>query len=122
MQNAEESFVTQGSSLQAQTDNEIFELELEERLEAKLEARLAEKLKVKIEEGVAERLAEEPPIRCSKCGKGHLHRVARRGFLQTKVYPLFGYYPWECSACRRISLVRKRLERRRSKNRSKRSE
>jgi len=114
--------VTQGSSLQAQTDDGIFESELEERLEAKLEARLAEKLKVKIEEGVAERLAEKPYIPCPKCGKGHLHRIARRGFLQIKVYPLLGYYPWECAGCRETSLIKKRLERRRSKNRSKRSE
>jgi len=42
-----------------------------------------------------------------------LRRIERVGLLQEKVYPLFGYYPWECSGCRKRSLMKDRGERRR---------
>ncbi len=45
---------------------------------------------------------------CRGCGGHHLRRVGRNGFLQVKLFPLFGYYPWECSACRRTQLLRQR--------------
>ena len=32
---------------------------------------------------------------CETCGC-EMRRFARKGFLQEKVYPFFGYYPWEC--------------------------
>ncbi|HUA96913.1 MAG TPA: hypothetical protein VMA34_01145 [Terracidiphilus sp.] len=43
-----------------------------------------------------------------------MRRVARRGFLQKKVYPVLGLYPWECGACREVTMVRKRYQRKRS--------
>jgi hypothetical protein len=44
---------------------------------------------------------------CSKCGD-RLRRLGRRGFLQNGVYPLFGYYPWECFTCCSTEILRKR--------------
>jgi len=37
-----------------------------------------------------------------------MRRMGRTGFLQDKVFPLFGYYPWECPICRRTRMVRLR--------------
>jgi hypothetical protein len=48
---------------------------------------------------------------CPECGCKRLRRLARRGFLQRKVYSRFGYYPWECAACREPLLLKKRLQR-----------
>ena len=47
---------------------------------------------------------------CTKCGVS-LRRVARKGFLQQKVYTLFGYYPWECPVCRALIMRRKQHQR-----------
>lgn len=44
---------------------------------------------------------------CPRCGN-QLRRLARKGFLQHAFYPLFGYYPWECFACRTKRLLRLR--------------
>jgi hypothetical protein len=55
-------------------------------------------------------------MQCPKCSeKDLLRRIERVGLLQQKVYPFFGYYPWECSVCRKCVLVKNRGERRRSK-------
>ena len=43
-----------------------------------------------------------------------MRRVARQGFLQRQIYSLFGYYPWECGACKKVILLRKRYQRKRS--------
>jgi hypothetical protein len=45
---------------------------------------------------------------CRKCGSDKLHRAYRTGFLQLKVFPIFGLYPWECIKCRKVGLYRKR--------------
>ena len=37
-----------------------------------------------------------------------MRRLARRGFLQSSLLPLFGFYPWECFACRTKKMVRAR--------------
>ena len=42
-----------------------------------------------------------------------MRRVARRGFLQQKLFPLFDLYPWECAYCREVTLARKRNHRKR---------
>lgn len=47
-------------------------------------------------------------LRCPKCRQEQLSRIARFGFLRNHIYPLFGYYPWECAICRRQVLIRKR--------------
>jgi hypothetical protein len=51
-------------------------------------------------------------MHCKDCGNP-LRRLARKGFLQLKVYPKFGYYPWECPICRTLVMVRKQYIRKR---------
>ncbi len=48
---------------------------------------------------------------CPDCGSRHLRRLPRQGFMQLKVYPFFGYFPWECPICRQTRLYRKRGKR-----------
>jgi len=45
---------------------------------------------------------------CPSCAEVELTRVARHGFLQERVYPKFGMYPWECTQCRQIFLLKSR--------------
>jgi hypothetical protein len=35
-------------------------------------------------------------------------RIARRGFLRSRVLPILGLYPWQCAVCRRQYLVPRR--------------
>ena len=53
-------------------------------------------------------LVDQSATLCLNCGNEQMRRLARRGFLQNKVYPLLGFYPWECLACRTIMMLRKR--------------
>jgi DNA-directed RNA polymerase subunit RPC12/RpoP len=46
-------------------------------------------------------------MRCTRCG-GPLRRMLRKGFLQEKIYSLFGYYPWECPYCREPIMIKMR--------------
>jgi predicted RNA-binding Zn-ribbon protein involved in translation (DUF1610 family) len=48
------------------------------------------------------------PIICPRCGDRALYRAERRGFLQLRVYPLFGVYPWNCVSCRKSILLKLR--------------
>jgi hypothetical protein len=48
---------------------------------------------------------------CPRCGNQYLIRLARCGFLENKLLPLFGYYPWICSACRTRKYFRTRGKR-----------
>ncbi len=50
-------------------------------------------------------------IRCPSCGDGHPRRLERKGFLEKRVYPLFGYFPWFCASCKSTFLMRKRYRR-----------
>jgi len=34
--------------------------------------------------------------------------MERVGLFEKKVFPFFGYYPWECSACRKRVLLKTR--------------
>ena len=61
-------------------------------------------------ESLAASAAEESQCVCANCGS-HLRRLARKGFFQNALYPLFGYYPWECFACRTKSMLRVRGKR-----------
>jgi uncharacterized Zn finger protein len=47
-------------------------------------------------------------VNCPMCTSGKVHRVVRDGYLQKRVYPLFGYYPWRCRACGSGMMLRKR--------------
>jgi len=52
-------------------------------------------------------------VHCRWCGDDKVIRVHRKGFLQEKIYPIFGYYPWRCMHCGVQVMLRKR---RRAKN------
>jgi hypothetical protein len=47
---------------------------------------------------------------CRKCGSDALRREPRHGFLQHKIFPLFGLYPWECCMCRAVRLYHKHFQ------------
>jgi hypothetical protein len=51
-------------------------------------------------------------MHCKDCGN-NLRRLARKGFLQLRVFPLIGYYPWECPVCRKTLMIRKQYLRKR---------
>ncbi len=52
---------------------------------------------------------------CQKCGSDRVFRVYRKGFMQERIYPHFGYYPWRCMSCGDHVMLRKR-KRARTKN------
>ena len=39
-----------------------------------------------------------------------MRRMERVGLLEQKICPIFGYYPWECSGCRKRVLMKDRGE------------
>lgn len=47
-------------------------------------------------------------VYCEKCGSDKVCRVFREGFLEEKIYSLFGYYPWRCRYCGLRTKLRKR--------------
>jgi predicted RNA-binding Zn-ribbon protein involved in translation (DUF1610 family) len=47
-------------------------------------------------------------MQCKHCGNGRIFRLFREGYLQERVYPIFGYYPWKCKSCGRGMLLRLR--------------
>jgi len=49
------------------------------------------------------------------CGGSHLYRLRRTGLLEKIIYPLFGYYPWHCLACKENRYIKQRNVRRRKK-------
>jgi hypothetical protein len=55
--------------------------------------------------------SDSPTCVCRACGDQHLRRLARIGFLQRYVLPLFGLYPWECFVCRKTRYFRVRGKR-----------
>jgi len=54
---------------------------------------------------------------CVTCGS-EMRRLSREGFMQREIYPLFGYYPWECPLCRELVMFKaRRARKRKSKSR-----
>ncbi len=47
-------------------------------------------------------------LKCPKCGQREMARIARRGILRERVYPLLGMYPWQCPICGEELLLRRR--------------
>jgi hypothetical protein len=47
-------------------------------------------------------------LRCPKCRHEQLARIARHGYFRRNIWPIFGFYPWECAICRRQFLLWKR--------------
>jgi len=45
---------------------------------------------------------------CKHCGNAQIFRVFRQGFLQERIYPFFGFYPWKCKACGDYMMLHKR--------------
>jgi ssDNA-binding Zn-finger/Zn-ribbon topoisomerase 1 len=59
-------------------------------------------------ESVPEARSTREQIVCQRCGSEKVHRVFREGFLQERILPLFGYYPWRCKNCGNLEMLRKR--------------
>jgi hypothetical protein len=57
-------------------------------------------------------LAEPSRMLCPSCNRNGMRRVKRTGLFQTRIFPIFGYYPWECSFCRAVKLFKSRGGRR----------
>ena len=52
-------------------------------------------------------------MQCRNCDCKQIHRMKRVGFLQTRIFPLFGFYPWKCPECKTRYLLRARGSKRR---------
>lgn len=50
---------------------------------------------------------------CKFCQSTDVFRIPRHGFFQTRIYILFGLFPWECPHCRHISILASRGKNRR---------
>jgi hypothetical protein len=48
---------------------------------------------------------------CPKCLCNRMHRLRRTGFVELKVAPFFGYFPWRCSDCKIELFLRERDKR-----------
>ena len=60
---------------------------------------------------------ENGALVCQTCRTQTLHRIARKGFMQRAIYSRFGFFPWKCSMCKTVQLIKnrgKRSRRRRS--------
>jgi hypothetical protein len=49
-----------------------------------------------------------PRPACPKCGEEQCSRRKREGFFQILIYPSLGWYPWQCSTCRKVFVVKER--------------
>jgi DNA-directed RNA polymerase subunit RPC12/RpoP len=65
--------------------------------------------------GYVEQAGTAPKVRCPSCGDSRPRRLERKGFMQQRVLPLLGYYPWVCGACKSTFLMRKRYRRKTKK-------
>jgi uncharacterized C2H2 Zn-finger protein len=52
-------------------------------------------------------------LSCPQCGLENPHRMERRGFLEKRIYSIFGYFPWRCSRCESRFYLRKRYQKHR---------
>jgi hypothetical protein len=53
-------------------------------------------------------------MHCAKCQSHRMRRIVRVGFLRKVLAPIFGYYPWRCSACLTEVMLHSRGKKRRS--------
>lgn len=65
----------------------------------------------RVADGTIEKTEVSATVACPACGSTRVHRVERKGFMQLRIYPLFGLYPWYCRECRTYSLIRRRYRR-----------
>ena len=54
-----------------------------------------------------EKSAAKERAYCRKCGD-RVFRIYRKGFMQEKIYPYFGYFPWRCINCHNHVMLHKR--------------
>jgi DNA-directed RNA polymerase subunit RPC12/RpoP len=47
-------------------------------------------------------------VQCPRCGSEYMKRTRREGFVQEKLYSIFGYYPWRCTKCLGNFMMKKR--------------
>jgi len=52
---------------------------------------------------------------CPDCGTAYMRRLYRRGFMQTVVLALLGFYPWECPVCRKPHYYKERHQKRQNR-------
>jgi hypothetical protein len=57
-------------------------------------------------------LSESIYMECARCQSHRMRRIKREGFLHKWLAPLFGYYPWRCSSCHAIQLLKSRGKKR----------
>ncbi len=53
---------------------------------------------------------------CTRCKSLRMRRIKRQGFLRKMLAPLFGYYPWRCSTCGTVQLLKARGQRTRAQD------
>jgi hypothetical protein len=52
-------------------------------------------------------------LTCPRCMSDKVYRLYREGFLQKRIYSLFGFYPWRCKVCSaHMMLHRRRIAKR----------
>jgi hypothetical protein len=57
---------------------------------------------------IAEANSADERVLCDDCGSDEVYRLVRRSFLERRIYPLFGFYPWRCKGCGLRLMMRKR--------------
>lgn len=49
---------------------------------------------------------------CANCQSHRMRRIPRKGFLRKLLAPLFGYFPWRCSNCQSVFMLKSRGKKR----------
>jgi DNA-directed RNA polymerase subunit RPC12/RpoP len=60
---------------------------------------------------LVESASSKGQVQCKYCGNGRVFRIFREGYLQEKIYPIFGYFPWKCKTCGKSMMLRVRNKR-----------
>jgi hypothetical protein len=75
-----------------------------------------------VQQGAAGALAQRGNVRgelmCPFCSSEQVYRIHREGFLQMRIYPLFGFYPWRCRTCKTNVMLRMRKDKERTRQRA----
>lgn len=71
-----------------------------------------------LERTIDAEVGENAEVKCPRCGSDYLKRMRRLGIVQARIYPLFGYYPWKCTKCLGMFVLRMRSQSKRLKERS----
>ncbi len=52
--------------------------------------------------------AADVQVHCDECGSDEVYRIFRKGFLEQRIYPLGGFFPWRCKGCGLRLMLRRR--------------